>query len=397
VTAADLVLRTDVGVFRPATGAWQVRGRPDVRWGRRGDVPVPADYDGNGRVDVAVWRPSTGVWLVRGLPDVRWGRRGDVPVPADYDGDRRVEAAVWRAGTGRWLLRGRSDPTWGRRGDVPVPADYDGNGRADVAVWRPSTGGWLLRGLPDTVLGRAGDVPVPADHDGNSTTDPAVWRPSTGTWLRRGLPDVRWGRPGDVAVRVGTASTPSAPFHSVVSRAPARRMTSSWRRGCPVPLRDLRLLTVTHVGFDSRVHRGELVVHRARTAQLATAFRALYAARFPVRRIRLVDEYGADDDRSMSDDNTSAFNCRAVTGRPGVFSQHSYGWAVDVNPFENPFVSGSTVLPAAARRYADRSLRDPGMVHAGDSTVAAFASIGWGWGGAWARPKDYQHFSATNR
>jgi hypothetical protein len=80
-----------------------------------------------------------------------------------------------------------------------------------------------------------------------------------------------------------------------------------------------------------------------------------------------------------------------------VWSQHSYGWAVDLNPFENPYVSGKTVLPREAKRYADRSRRDPGMVHAGDATVKAFRAVGWTWGGTWRSPKDYQHFSATGR
>ncbi|HKG51121.1 MAG TPA: M15 family metallopeptidase [Actinomycetales bacterium] len=310
---------------------------------------------------------------------------------------QRTVPAVFRPTTGAWALRGLPGATFGRRGDQPVPADYNGDGRTDIAVWRPTTGTWLLRGLPDATFGRRGDQPVPADYDGNSTTDIAVWRPTTGTWFVRGLPSVTWGRSGDVPVRVATPSTVAAPFHAVVTAAPAARMRSSWRAGCPVPIRDLRLLTVTHVGFDRLVHRGELVVHRAQADRLAGVFHQLYDARFPIRRIRLVDEYGGSDDRSMSDDNTSAFNCRAVTGRPGVWSQHSYGWAVDINPFENPYVSGSTVLPREAARYADRSRRDRGMIHAGDATVKAFGSIGWRWGGSWRKPKDYQHFSVTGR
>jgi hypothetical protein len=389
--------RTDVAVWRPSTGVWWVRGRPPLTWGRAGDVPVPADYDGDGRADVAVWRPSSGVWLVRGRPRVAWGASGDVAVPADFNGDRHADVAVWRRSTGVWWIRGRPQVSWGRSGDVPVPADYDGNGTTDVAVWRPSTGRWLLRGLPDVTWGRRGDRLVPADYDGNGTTDIAVWRPSTGAWLVRGLPDTTWGRAGDRPVQLAVPSTPTAPFHAVVTAAPAQRMHASWRRGCPVAIRDLRLLSVSHVGFDHRVHRGELVVHRKQAGPLSRVFRRLYDARFPIRRMRLVDEYGADDDRSMSDDNTSAFNCRAVTGRPGVWSQHSYGWAVDVNPFENPYVSGSTVLPAEAAAYADRSRRDPGMVHAGDFVVRAFGSIGWTWGGSWSGPKDYQHFSVTGR
>jgi hypothetical protein len=278
-----------------------------------------------------------------------------------------------------------------------VPADYDGNGAADLAVWRPSTGTWLLRGLPDATWGRLGDRVVPGDYDGNGTTDVAVWRPATGRWLVRGLPDTTWGRAGDRPVAFSRPSTPGAPFHAVVTAAPSGRMRASWRPGCPVGLSDLRLLAVSHVGFDGLVHRGQLVVHRKQAAPLSRVFRTLYDARFPIRRMRLVDEYGADDDRSMSDDNTSAFNCRPVTGRPGVWSQHSYGWALDLNPFENPYVSGSTVLPGEAAAYADRSRRDPGMIHAGDVVVRAFGSIGWGWGGSWSRPKDYQHFSVTGR
>src|SRR5919107_796766 len=200
---SDVVQRTGPGVFAPSTGVWQLRDLPDARWGRPGDVPVPGDYDGDGRTDVAVWRPSTGVWLLRGLPDARWGRRGDAPVAGDYDGD----------------------------------------GRTDVAVWRPSTGVWWLRGLPDVTLGRAGDRPVPADQDGNSTTDVGAWRPSTGEWLRRGLPAVRWGKAGDVPVRVGAPATTTAPFHAVVTAAPARRMRASWRARCPVPIRAPRPLT----------------------------------------------------------------------------------------------------------------------------------------------------------
>jgi hypothetical protein len=114
--------------------------------------------------------------------------------------------------------------------------------------------------------------------------------------------------------------------------------------------------------------------------------------------MRLVDDYGGGDRRSMAANNTSAFNCRSVVGRPGVWSQHSYGWAIDINPVQNPFVmSGGTVLPPAGEAYVDRSRRAPGMIHRGDVVYRAFASIGWEWGGDWSSSKDYQHFSATGR
>ena len=84
--------------------------------------------------------------------------------------------------------------------------------------------------------------------------------------------------------------------------------------------------------------------------------RALYRLRFPIRQMRLVDAYGADDHRSMDADNTSAFNCRFVAGSPGVWSEHAYGRAIDVNPVENPYVTASGyVSPPAGAPYARRS------------------------------------------
>jgi D-alanyl-D-alanine carboxypeptidase len=176
-----------------------------------------------------------------------------------------------------------------------------------------------------------------------------------------------------------------------------QRMTGvSWHRGCPVGFADLRLLEVTHWGFDGEVHRGLLVVHRDQARQMLGAMRKLFHLRFPIRRMRLVDAYGADDRRSMAADNTSAFNCRFVAGQPGVWSEHAYGKAIDVNPIENPYVTESGyVSPPAGAPYAQRSRPAKGLIHDRGPVVDAFASIGWEWGGNWPWPKDYQHFSAT--
>jgi hypothetical protein len=170
----------------------------------------------------------------------------------------------------------------------------------------------------------------------------------------------------------------------------------SWHRGCPVGLGRLRLLTVTHWGFDGAVHRGRLVVNRDAAAAILGAMRALFHLRYPIRQMRLVDAYGADDHRSMDADNTSAFNCRFVAGSGGVWSQHAYGRALDLNPLENPYVTESGyVSPPAGAPYADRSRHAKGLIHRGGPVVAAFAAAGWEWGGNWAWPKDFQHFSAT--
>jgi poly-gamma-glutamate synthesis protein (capsule biosynthesis protein) len=173
------------------------------------------------------------------------------------------------------------------------------------------------------------------------------------------------------------------------------RMTGvSWHRGCPVGLGELRLLRVTHWGFDGEVHRGRLVVHRDSAGSMLRTMRRLFRLHYPIRRLRLVDAYGADDHRSMAADNTSAFNCRVVAGT-SRWSEHAYGHAIDVNPIENPYVTADGyVSPPAGAPYMDRSRRAPGLIHREGPVVAAFAVGGWSWGGNWSWPKDYQHFSA---
>jgi hypothetical protein len=173
-----------------------------------------------------------------------------------------------------------------------------------------------------------------------------------------------------------------------------QRMTGvSWHRGCPVGIGELRLVRVTYRGFDGGVHRGRLVVNRDSAGAMLRTMRTLYRLGFPIRRMRLVDAYGADDHRSMAADNTSAFNCRFVAGT-GRWSEHAYGHAIDLNPRENPYVtSDGYVSPPMGAPFTDRSRRAPGLIHRGGPVVRAFAEAGWAWGGNWSWPKDYQHFS----
>ncbi len=192
------------------------------------------------------------------------------------------------------------------------------------------------------------------------------------------------------------AGTPA--FHGTISTIGPRiraRMVS-WHKGCPVPVSRLRLLQLDHWGFDGKVHRGRLIVHADAARPMLRVMHKLFDRKFKIRQMWLVDAYGANDDRSMNADNTSAFNCRFVAGT-SRWSEHAYGRAIDINPVENPYVSGSHVSPEKGRRYANRSLRAKGMIHTGDATVRAFAAEGWGWGGSWSGPRDYQHFSASGR
>jgi D-alanyl-D-alanine carboxypeptidase len=194
----------------------------------------------------------------------------------------------------------------------------------------------------------------------------------------------------------GAAAAPVAFTAKPLTVAQRHRLYgSSWRPGCPVGLGDLRLARVAYVGFDGKAHRGELVVHRDAVGAMRRAFGRLYAVRFPIRRMGLVDAYGASDHRSIEADNTSAFNCRRATGATR-WSQHAYGRAVDVNPIENPYVyADGTTTHAASRPFLDRSRHRKGMAYPGGVLVRAFSAAGWRWGGTWPRPTDFQHFSAN--
>ena len=194
-----------------------------------------------------------------------------------------------------------------------------------------------------------------------------------------------------------SAAAQLPPFQSSVQRIDAglrERMVHSWRPGCPVPRRDLRYVTVSFVGFGGNPRVGELVVHKAQAAKVVSIFERLYELRFPIRRMRLVDDYRADDDASMAADNTSAFNCR-YKSRTTTWSEHAYGRAIDLNPVQNPYVYRGIADPRAGQSYVDRSPLRRGMVTPG--VRRAFASAGWEWGGSWRSVKDYQHFSTTGR
>jgi len=186
------------------------------------------------------------------------------------------------------------------------------------------------------------------------------------------------------------------PFHVVTKPVTAAQLGRSWRPGCPVGPAELRTVRVSYVGFDGRAHAGSLVVNRRVTADVATVFRRLYAARFPIRRMTPVAAYGGSDTRSMAADNTSAFNCRYAVA-PGAkrWSVHAYGEAIDVNTIENPYLEGGRVLPPAGRAYTNRTNARRGMAVAGGALVRAFASVGWLWGGRWPASPDWQHFSRT--
>jgi hypothetical protein len=195
-------------------------------------------------------------------------------------------------------------------------------------------------------------------------------------------------------------------FHASVKPLPAPLRAEisghSWHPGCPVPLAHLRVLTVTYWGFDARPHNGQMIVNADVAHPLVKVFRRLYALRFPIRHMSLKYMYGpAWTPRPRDGDFTGSFSCRQAVPSPcnggsgtGSWSMHAYGEAIDINPVENPYVGCGMTRDPNALHYVKRSPLRRGMIT--PAVLAAFQSIGWGWGGGWTgSTKDYMHFSST--
>jgi hypothetical protein len=203
--------RTDIAIFRPATGLWAVRGLGRIYFGALGDIPVSGDYDGDGIADIAVFRPATGLWAVKDITRAYFGSSADLPVPADYTGNGSCDIAVFDPSVGRWHIQGTGIYYFGRDNDLPIPGDYIGERIDRIAVFRPDTGLWAVRGLTRAYFGQTGDWPAPGVYQwysGSKMAGPfrdqiAIFRPSTGLWAVRGGERSYLGKSGDVPL-VGT-------------------------------------------------------------------------------------------------------------------------------------------------------------------------------------------------
>ena len=189
----------------------------------------------------------------------------------------------------------------------------------------------------------------------------------------------------------------SGGWESSISEVPDEVLArSSWVEGCPVGVDELRYVTLSHHGFDGEVHTGEILVNAAEAEGVVEVFRKLFEAGFPIEQMQVTRLEEIDDHPTGDFNQTGSFACRPAVGSSN-WSLHAYGLAVDINPFHNPYVRDDLVIPELASAYVDRENVRPGMIYDDDVVVAAFAEIGWSWGGDWTNLKDWMHFSKTGR
>lgn len=173
-------------------------------------------------------------------------------------------------------------------------------------------------------------------------------------------------------------------------------LNTSWKENCPVAIVNLRLVKIQHWNFEQKLEQGVLISHKDVASEILIIFKSLYAKKIPFKSILPMYHYKGSDNASMLDNNTSMFNCRQNSMNPKKFSTHSYGKAIDINPFQNPMVykkdKFTKITPKEASQYQNRSLNKLGMIHFKDEVWKAFTKYKWQWGGTWRRVKDYQHF-----
>ena len=175
----------------------------------------------------------------------------------------------------------------------------------------------------------------------------------------------------------------------------ARMQGLSFPEGCTVPREDLRYLRLSYYDFTGTARVGEMVCGKKIAGDLVDIFRELYARKYQIDKMRLIDDYNADDDLSCASNNTSCFCFRTVAGSTNL-SKHAMGLAVDINPFYNPYVTYPNgverISPPGSEPYADRSADFFHKIGPGDDAYELFKAHGFTWGGDWKSLKDYQHF-----
>lgn len=179
----------------------------------------------------------------------------------------------------------------------------------------------------------------------------------------------------------------------------SRMYGKSYKENCNVPREELIYLHILHKDLDGNTKQGEIVVNKLISDDVLDIFKELYKANYPIEKVRLIDEYNADDESSMRDNNSSSFNFRFISHTTTI-SKHGRGLAVDINPLYNPYikeVNGQRSLePSTAEPYIDRTADFPYKIDHNDLCYKLFMEHGFEWGGDWENAKDYQHFEVPD-
>jgi hypothetical protein len=183
-----------------------------------------------------------------------------------------------------------------------------------------------------------------------------------------------------------------------------RIIGKSWQPACPIPLKDLRYVTMSYWGYDDQAHIGEMIVHKDIAQEVVEIFQELFEAKFPIERMQLIDDFfepgktnSEIDDISMTHNNTLAFFYRTIA-QTNIVSEHGMGTAIDINPRVNPLVRGDSVSPAESKEYADRSRTGiKGFITQDGICAQAFIKRNWIWAGSWKKAQDYQHFCKVQK
>jgi hypothetical protein len=356
------------------------------------------------------WSADTGAWDVRGPVRDRYLARGGpggtlgyptgAPEPA---GGPDAEVQVFTAGriyssstTGAHAVQGavlaRYLAVGGPTGRLGLPTSEEAYGgisgsRATVFTggriyWSAATGAQAVYG---TILQKYLAIGAARSYLGLPTTSEYALSTGSRNKFTSGL--ITYYSSSRTVVVTGT-------WRPSVKAVTAAEMPYTYRSGCPVGPSGLRRVKMPYYDWAGVPQMGDIVLRISSSDDMQRVFKKTFDARFPIRKMRLVDVYRGSDISSMAADNTSAFNCRKVTGNPYRLSQHSYGHAIDINTVENPYVTASQVYPSGSQTYLNRRNVRKGMIVTGGVIAKAMRAEGWPWGARWSHP-DYQHFSAN--
>jgi D-alanyl-D-alanine carboxypeptidase/Stage II sporulation protein len=394
----------DLGSFLAEAGLWPSGTK--IAGAARHGGSIDVHGGGTARaIDVGSFDAAVNQWgpclmPARYPPPSRYGSPLPSTVPSGWYTTGRIPGGVvlqgrgWGHGVGmvQWGAHGKAEKGWSATRILSYyygglkPQPYAEPGLIHVQVADGLTSITTLSSTRGTTVGGA-DMGRTVTVKGGDTLQ-VVARPARG---------------GASAMTAATTASDPSFQGEVLPIGPtlrARLIGRNWHAGCPVPISDLRFVRVSYWNLSGQVRRGPLVVNESVADDVLWVFHRLFDARFPIHRIGLPPRFRPPQpsDRNNTRDLTSAFNCRPATGSTDTLSEHSYGWAIDINPLRNPYIGpDGKVLRTAVKPYLDRTRRARGMIHGGDVVVRSFAAIGWEWGGNWHTLKDYMHFSLTGR